>query len=92
MAGMDREASSMTPNLSDLARRLTDPQRRACLAMTEQARLAGKSTFTAGGAWSLCWVKLRDAICRIEWTADQRPTYRLTPLGIALKHHLEMMR
>lgn len=85
----------MTDDIAKLAAGLSPAQRRALVNMSADWQFAGKATFNANGAWSLHWAKGvggRGALAEMESRKDgrwSRKGYRLTPLGLALRAHLE---
>ena len=68
---------------------------KACQLIPTEWQFAGKATFNSNGAWSLHHAKSghgRGALCEMELQKDgkwSRHAYRLTPLGLAVRAHLE---
>lgn len=81
----------MTPaDLDAIAAKLTPGARRALMAMTERWRVPGSRSFNHAGAQSLILWPSYGALCSYSTvTENGRPVYRLTPLGLAVKAHIE---
>jgi len=82
------------PSIQEIADKLSEAQRRATLAMTDEWQFCGRATFTAGGAHSLHWARIRlgrAALAERERRKDgkwSRDAYRLTPLGLEVRDYL----
>jgi hypothetical protein len=83
------------PDLDKLARRLTDAQRRALMALSTRMEVpscrdvssnAFKSLHKAHSG-TLCWAEWQlNTVCK---NPPHRRAYRLSPRGLALKAHIE---
>lgn len=92
----------MTPDeVEAVAGKLPTGAARACVKMTADWQFPGKATFNANGAHSLYWAKTGMGRGALVDRALLRPdpekrvardAYRLTPLGLAVKAHLERQR
>lgn len=88
-----------TPDtIAEIAGKLTKGAKRACLSMTDAWAFPGKQTFEWGGAHALHWARVglgRGALAENELQRPDpakpiaRGAYRLTPLGLHVKAHLE---
>lgn len=85
-------------DIAGIAAKLPTGAKRACLRMTTSWAFPGKQTFEANGAHSLHWAKTglgRGALAENELQRPDaakrvsRRAYRLTPLGLQVKAHLE---
>jgi hypothetical protein len=90
----------MTPDteaarVAGIAAGLTAGAKRACRRMTADWQFCGKASFDANGAHALHWAKTglgRGALAEREVQKDgkwSRYAYRLTPLGLRVRQHLQ---
>jgi chromosome condensin MukBEF complex kleisin-like MukF subunit len=79
-----------TTSAEAIAAGLTEAQKRTVLQLTDELQPARRNTFSAVAAFNLVSCGLTRIAC--VWTNEfpnGRDCYRLSPLGLAVRQHLE---